>query len=190
MAEFSNPQELAVFITEAVEHHQGQTPLVVALDGRSGAGKTSLTSQLSALLSQRLPVGVFRLDDTYQGWEGLAPAVSRWQALSAEIVAGQTPGPWYGWDWAAGKPTGPHPFTATTQADCGVLLVEGVGTLCGAHHLGIWVELSDSERQQRALRRDGETYRPYWDMWAAQEDAIITANAQVYATPAHLYQTP
>jgi uridine kinase len=58
-----------------------------------------------------------------------------------------------------------------------VLIVEGVGA--GARRaaayasLLIWVEEAASVRKKRALDRDGETFAPYWDMWAAQEDVML-----------------
>ena len=57
------------------------------------------------------------------------------------------------------------------------LVVEGAGALTPAHRaladLGIWVETPDAERKRRALLRDGDMYRPHWDLWAAQENAHI-----------------
>jgi len=35
--------------------------------------------------------------------------------------------------------------------------------------LALWVQLDDATRKQRALARDGDTYAPHWDRWAAQE---------------------
>jgi uridine kinase len=58
-----------------------------------------------------------------------------------------------------------------------VLIVEGVGA--GARRaaayasLLIWVEEAESVRKKRALDRDGETFAPYWDTWAAQEEAML-----------------
>jgi anthranilate synthase component 1/para-aminobenzoate synthetase len=58
-----------------------------------------------------------------------------------------------------------------------VLIVEGVGA--GARRaaayasLLIWMEEAASVRKKRALDRDGETFSPYWDMWAAQEEAML-----------------
>lgn len=185
MAVCTNSEQLADLIVKA-QDQQANTPLLVALDGRSGAGKTSLAAQLASSLAAHMPVEVFHLEDTYQGWGGLAPAVEQWRRISQEIMSGQDAGSWHGWDWQSNQPTGPHPFTAGARG--GVLLVEGVGAFCGSYHLGIWVELSDSERKRRALARDGETYRPYWDMWAAQEDALLAANQQVYGSPTHIYR--
>jgi hypothetical protein len=60
-----------------------------------------------------------------------------------------------------------------------VLIVEGVGA--GAWRAAVfesvvvWLETPRSVRKKRALDRDGETFAPYWDMWAAQEDALLAA---------------
>ena len=34
----------------------------------------------------------------------------------------------------------------------------------------IWADSPDDVRRKRALDRDGGTYEPFWDQWAAQED--------------------
>ena len=59
----------------------------------------------------------------------------------------------------------------------GLLIVEGVGA--GARRAAayasvlVWMEAPESVRKKRALDRDGETFAPHWDMWAAQEDAML-----------------
>lgn len=61
------------------------------------------------------------------------------------------------------------------------LVVEGVGALSAANRaladLGIWVDAPAEVRKQRALARDGDTYRPHWDRWAAQEEVFLAALA-------------
>jgi hypothetical protein len=56
-------------------------------------------------------------------------------------------------------------------------VVEGCGALSVANRalatLGLWVELDDATRKRRALLRDGDSYAPHWDDWAAQEDVFI-----------------
>jgi len=37
----------------------------------------------------------------------------------------------------------------------------------------VWLETAPSARKKRALDRDRDTFAPYWDMWAAQEDAML-----------------
>jgi cytidylate kinase len=36
----------------------------------------------------------------------------------------------------------------------------------------VWLEAPATVRKERALARDGDTYAPHWDRWAAQEDAV------------------
>ncbi|HEX4399545.1 MAG TPA: hypothetical protein VH136_18035, partial [Trebonia sp.] len=58
-----------------------------------------------------------------------------------------------------------------------VLIVEGVGAgarrAAAFESLLVWLEAPTAVRKQRALDRDGETFAPYWDMWAAQEEAML-----------------
>ncbi|WP_326503631.1 hypothetical protein [Rothia nasimurium] len=169
-----------------------QRPVLVALDGRSGAGKTTLAGELAACVRGRgLVVEVFHLEDLYQGWEGLAQAARVWQRLAEAVMDGRANFPgsaprWFGWDWSASKPTGPHTLTVPEELRGGVLLAEGVGALTGAHDVGVFVELDADRRRQRALARDGETYRPYWDMWAAQEDELLAHQEAIYRDSKHI----
>jgi len=58
-----------------------------------------------------------------------------------------------------------------------VLIVEGAGAgarrAAAFESLLVWSEVAPSVRKKRALDRDGETFAPYWDVWAAQEDAML-----------------
>ena len=66
-----------------------------------------------------------------------------------------------------------------------VLIVEGTGAgarrAAAFESLLVWLEAPPAVRKQRALDRDGETFAPYWDMWAAQEDAMLARER----TPEH-----
>jgi para-aminobenzoate synthetase len=59
--------------------------------------------------------------------------------------------------------------------------VEGVGAAADAARplldAVIWAESSDADRRSRALARDGSTYEPVWDQWAAQEEEWLAADA-------------
>ena len=37
----------------------------------------------------------------------------------------------------------------------------------------VWTEAPASVRKNRALDRDGDTFAPHWDAWAAQEDTML-----------------
>jgi hypothetical protein len=78
------------------------------------------------------------------------------------------------YDWERGRRGEDHDLGTPP-----VLVVEGVGAgaRCAAAHasLVVWVEVPAVERFRRAMARDGEAYRPFWDRWAAQEDVHFAA---------------
>ena len=141
---------------------------VVAIDGRSGAGKT----RLAGLLAAELGAPVVSLEDLYGGWDGLERGID---LLVSEVLE-----PWAAgrmarvprYNWAAGSWAEPLPLERPD-----VLIVEGAGAgarrAAAFESLLVWLEAPAAVRKQRALDRDGETFAPYWDMWAAQEDAML-----------------
>ncbi len=147
----------------------GPAATTVLIDGRSGSGKSTLAAQLHESWADSV---VVRLDDIYPGWDGLAWAAEHVQRSLLEPRAAGRNGRWRQWDWAAAAPSGHHEVEPGQR-----LIVEGIGALTPAGRaladLGIWVDADDTERKRRALDRDGETYRPHWDRWAAQEDEFI-----------------
>jgi hypothetical protein len=134
---------------------------VVLIDGRSGSGKTTLAAALVPLIPGAQLVA---LDDVYPGWEGLEAASG---VLESAILRPDAPG-YRRWDWASSTPADWRSLSATAP-----LVVEGAGALtavtASVATLRVWVELDDAERRSRALARDGATYEPWWDAWAAQE---------------------
>lgn len=142
-------------------------PLVVAIDGRSGTGKTDLAE----LLAGRTGAVVVHMDDLYPGWDGLAAAVELLGEVLGDLRTGE-PATHPVWDWAAGDYTA---HVALPQQ--GVVVVEGVGSGC-ARPVDLLVELvaDPAVRRDRALARDGETFAAHWDDWAAQEAELFSRN--------------
>ena len=141
---------------------------VVAIDGRSGSGKTSLAARLHA----ELAAPVVTLEDLYGGWDGLERGID---LLAAAVLGPLGAGraarvPRY--DWVRGVWDAPWVLEPPE-----LLIVEGVGA--GARRAAVyesvlvWMEAPASVRKKRALDRDGDTFAPHWDMWAAQEDAML-----------------
>jgi uridine kinase len=134
---------------------------IVLIDGRSGSGKT----ELGAVLAPALDAQLVRLDDLYPGWDGL-------EAGSAMVLNVLATGRWQAWDWASDAPAEWHSIDLMRP-----LVIEGCGALSvrnrAAATYGIWIELDEPTRKSRALARDGETYAPHWQRWAAQEDVFI-----------------
>jgi uridine kinase len=132
---------------------------VVLIDGRSGAGKSSLAAELAPALGAQL----VSLDDLYPGWDGLAAGSA---AVHETVLRAVDPG-WRRWDWASARAVEWHPV------DPGLpVVIEGCGALSRANRaiatFGIWVELDAAERRRRALERDA-SFAAHWDRWAAQE---------------------
>ena len=139
---------------------------ITLIDGRSGSGKSTLAADLVARSRGRLQL--IALDDLYPGGEGLAAGAE--EALKRVIAPHATghSATWRRWDWALGRRAEAH----TVDPDR-PLLVEGAGLLtaetAALADVTVWLEAPASSRKRRALDRDGETYRPHWDQWAAQE---------------------
>ncbi|PRY17963.1 hypothetical protein [Kineococcus rhizosphaerae] len=140
-------------------------PTVVAVDGRSGSGKTDL----AAALAERTGAVVVHVDDLYPGWSGLAAAVDVLSGLLATLRSGAVAHQPV-WDWSA------HAYTRTVALPTsGLVVLEGVGAGC-AGPVDLLVELvaDPSVRRARALARDGATFAPHWDAWAAQEAELFS----------------
>ncbi|WP_392541938.1 hypothetical protein [Oryzobacter telluris] len=159
-----------VAMAHAASPARGST-VVVAVDGRSGSGKTLLGTAVAATLE----CPVVHLDDVYPGWDGLADGVELLTADLLEPVSRDEPGTYRRWDWMRSRPGRVVPVPTSR-----LLVVEGCGVLtppAAAHAaVRVWVEAPDDVRRRRALSRDGETYAPHWQRWAAQEDAAYGAS--------------
>ena len=139
---------------------------MLLIDGRSGSGKTELAS---AIVAGSPEVQLVRLDDLYPGWGGLAEGS---RIAHDEILAAEHPR-WRRWDWVLGR------HADWLEIDpARPLVIEGCGALSRDNRalatFGIWVTLDAETRKARALARDGASYAPHWDEWAAQEDAFLT----------------
>ncbi|PID97738.1 MAG: hypothetical protein CSA82_02710 [Actinobacteria bacterium] len=170
---------------------------VVVVDGRSGSGKTTCASLCAQAMRSAGVSGVqlVHVDALYPGWSGLSAATEMLSALLTGSAMRRV-GYW-AWDWQRSRPghwVQLDPFKP--------LIIEGAGSLCpataAASDLRIWVDVQSSSarphpfqsdlriwvdveangngtqvRRSRALKRDGDTYRPKWQMWAEQEDEHI-----------------
>lgn len=147
-------------------------PVIIAIDGRSGAGKTTLAIELAARLREHHKVSLFHLEDIYPGWNGLAAGIERYVSTVLAPLHRGDPAEWVSWDWNA------HYDGATrTTPPAEIVLVEGVGAAAEAARpflaAVVWADSPEHDRRTRALARDGESYEPYWDEWAAQEQAWL-----------------
>jgi len=155
----SSPQQR---LDEALQRlvEAGSRP-VVLIDGGAGSGKTTLSKRLARQWPGPAAVEVVSLDELYPGWGGLAAA-----ALAVpELIRGTG---FRTWDWAGNAPGTWRPLDPRLG-----LIVEGCGALTPASRalagLGIWIELDEAVRRQRALARDGDELAAHWEEWADQE---------------------
>lgn len=148
-----------------------ERPLVVAVDGPSGSGK----SVLGAVAARDLGAGLVRMDDLFPGWDGLAAAPG---LLAEQVLAPLARGEraaYRRWDWHQDG------WAEEVEVPAGeVLVVEGCGSsvrpAAELVDVAVWVEAPRELRLRRGLARDGESYRPHWQRWADQEAALYAAD--------------
>ena len=144
---------------------------VVAIDGPSGAGK----STFSAAVAAALDATVLHVDDLVPGWDGLAAAVSIVSSQVLGPLSQGEPAAYRRWSWVRDEWVG-----TVEVAPTDLLVLEGVGSSvrpAGDYvSVGVWVEAVRAVRFDRGIARDGEKYRPNWERWARQEDALFAAD--------------
>ncbi|HYN67497.1 MAG TPA: hypothetical protein VES93_11465 [Ornithinibacter sp.] len=169
--EHADPEQ----VTEVVEAARAASPavgatVVVAVDGRSGSGKTLL----GTAVAQQLGCPVVHLDEIYPGWDGLEAGVALVTGHVLEPLARGERAAYPRWDWMRSRPGRTIPVDAASH-----LVLEGCGALvppaAAFATVRVWVDAPTEVRKERALSRDGETYAPHWERWAAQEDAVYAA---------------
>ena len=145
---------------------------IVAVDGPSGSGK----STLGAAVGEALDAPVVHMDDIYPGWDGLAEAVPLVTRQVLEPLAAGRPAAYRRWSWVR------HAWSkqVVTVPTSPLLVLEGVGASVqpagGYASVCVWVEALRDVRFRRGMDRDGEAYRPHWERWARQEDALFAAD--------------
>ncbi len=149
---------------------------VIAIDGPSGAGKTTFAEQVADALAERTGARpqVVHMDDIFPGWDGLLESVEVVSEQVLEPLSRAEDGRFRRWDWLAGERAD---WIAVPVADW--LVLEGVG--CGSRpcrpHISAlaWVEADRAIRMARGIERDGEAFRPHWERWAIQEQQLFAA---------------
>jgi hypothetical protein len=112
------------------------------------------------------------LEYLYGGWDGLERGID---LLVTEVLEPLADGrealvPRYDWlerSWG-------QPWRLAVPE---TLIIEGAGAgaIRAARYESVlvWMEAPRHVRKKRALSRDGEAYAPFWDAWAAQEEAML-----------------
>jgi cytidylate kinase len=144
------------------------TTRIVAIDGRSGSGKTSL----AAWLAPALAAPCVHVDDIVPGWYGLARSVELLAEWVVQPLAAGSPAQWRKWDWDAGGWG-----RSGELAPAPIVVVEGCGAGAAAIRPWlsalVWLEVGEDERLERLRRReDWGAYEPWLEVWSDQERAL------------------
>lgn len=153
----------------ASDRRCGRTLLI---DGRSGAGKTDLASQLA----DELECALVHVEHFYPGWEGLDEG-AQWLVDAVleprsrgEIVRLRE------WDWYTGGFRDGGELLPERD-----LIVEGCGAITRASapfaDLAVWLDAPERLRRERARARDGGD--DWWELWRQQEDALYAREQSV-----------
>ncbi|GLV55446.1 hypothetical protein KDH_22900 [Dictyobacter sp. S3.2.2.5] len=179
----------SAIIAEINRRLQRKNPLLVALDGRSGTGKSTIAGAIAERVESVIVVG----DDFYAGgnddvWEGCgasekADRVIDWRRMRVQVLepllAGQ-PACWHPLDFQA--PVGWVGWKEETVslAPAPVILLDGAYSarpeLSDLIDLAILVESDDALRRQRLLAREGREFMQRWHrLWDVAEDYYFTS---------------
>jgi RecA/RadA recombinase len=143
---------------------------LICVDGPAGSGKTTLATALA----ETAQAPVIHMDDLYAGWDGLAAGIAQLETILLPLVEG-APGSYRRYDWHRGA------YAETVLVPpCPLLVIEGVGSGAAAYDgfrtALAWVDAPEEPRKQRGIDRDGDTFAPHWDAWAAAETEHFAEN--------------
>jgi para-aminobenzoate synthetase len=172
---FSELEPLAQAIAARAEGMD--RPLIVALDGRSAAGKT----MLAAALGERLDAGVIEGDDFYSGGvavraeppAAMVAACTDWQhqRLVLDLLRSGREASWNAFDWEAFD--GRVCTELTVMSPKPIIILEGVYAarpeLADLIDIAIMVRADEGVRESRLLVRQEHT-GPWEKQWHAAED--------------------
>jgi uridine kinase len=163
-------------------------PMLVAIDGGSGSGKTVLAAAVAAQLDAVIVPGddFFAAGITDAEWDRMAPAdraaaAIDWRRLRAEalepLLAGR-PASWHPFDFEAGtRPDGTYPMSSevATREPAPVIVLEGAYSarpeLADLIDLAVLVDVPVPERHRRLATREEQSFRDAWhERWDAAED--------------------
>lgn len=145
---------------------------LICVDGRAGAGKTTLGRALHAVASTTGSARLLHMDDMYAGWSGLGEVSGRVERDLIGPLRDDRPGRYRRYDWHLGR------FAEwCTVGPVDVLVLEGVGSGARSYSSCItalaWVEAPREVRLARGVERDGQEVLPRWLAWMADEDGLF-----------------
>lgn len=144
-------------------------PLVIAIDGPAGSGKTTLASEIARAFAGTYSVEIIHLDEIYDGWDsplsdqlflkllGLIDSQKSGRPTEIDI-----------YDWKENTYSGTRAIKAAE-----LLIIEGVGS-CNKNireklTTSIWLEIDASIGMKRVLDRDGLEIQSEMVKWQEME---------------------
>jgi uridine kinase len=164
---------------------QVTSPVVVALDGRSGTGKSTVSTWLAEHLGgTRVDQDDFYTGGDIEDWRRLTPSqkadrVIDWERVRTEVLLPLREGSvasWHPFDWETMAGLAPEVITAQPSK---VVILDGAYStrpqLADLIDLSVLVVLDDAVRRERLRQREGEDYASSWhQVWDEAEDWYFT----------------
>jgi len=162
-----------------------ETSLLVALDGRSGAGKSTVSEKIAG----RVGAVVVSSDDFYTGgtFDDWASRSSKekaalcidWKRLRAEVLEPLLSGnsaTWRAFDWKTWVGLSEHTFSCKPAS---IIIIDGVYStrpeLADLIDISILVQLPDDIRRDRLKKRENEPFLARWHaVWDEAEEFYFT----------------
>ncbi len=143
---------------------------LIAIDGRAGAGKTTLAAALFTELSLKHSVGVIHMDDLYEGWEN-ALGLHLTRTLETIVKAHQMNKTFEIkiFNWESMK------FDSTQKIEpVEILILEGVGAgqkvVREAGATLHWLDIDPEVGVARVLKRDGNQIAQQMKQWQIDQE--------------------
>ncbi len=173
--------EAHVAIRRIIALSQTRSPIIAAVDGRSGVGK----STLSAWIAERVGATLVDQDDFYAGgdindWRRLSPQekadrVIDWRRVREEVLQPLRVGMqarWHPFDWETMEGLAPEPIIAQPSD---IVILDGAYSsrpeLADLIDPSILVVLTDVVRRERLRHREGEAAVSEWHaIWDEAEE--------------------
>ena len=152
-----------------------QSTTLVGIDGRGGAGKSSLAAAIARLDSN---VTVIHIDDFYwplASHDEIGAAID-WRRVVEQVLSPlrkDKPARYQRFDWDNARLEEWHDVPPG-----GIVILDGVYStrreLAGYLSYRIWVEVPRSVGMERGIARDGQASRSWWvDEWMPDEDRYV-----------------
>ena len=170
---FSSSSQAALAIGRAMTAAPLPPHAIFAIDGRTGAGKTSFARELTARLAPA-SLCTIEVESFIEGWSGLADGVAELAQGPLRQFREQGACELRAWDWHVGRWA--ETVRVPTCGTCAIMLVVGCGSssapIAPLLDGSVWIEAPAGLRRQRVNAREGSP-DAWWDMWEAQHTALL-----------------